>query len=101
MESATEKQKRLIQAEIAKLSGKLETVLATRINSLPSQVRYPDMEDHHDHPHTPLTNDRIHMLLGARHQEVEVVEEEEEDHTRWIYDKASPPPYHLQLLSLR
>lgn len=99
MESATEKQKRLIQAEIAKLSGKLETVLATRINSLSSQVRYPDMEDHHDHLHTSLANGLIHTLLGARHPEVEVVGEEEEDHTRWIYDKASL--YHLQLLSLR
>ena len=84
MESAADKQKRLIQQEIAKLSGKLVVPLYwTRGQKLINQEQYPDTEkaDHHA-PHPTQQQDPTHM-----HQEV-LPEEEEggegEVGTHWI-----------------
>jgi hypothetical protein len=87
MESATEKQKRLIQAEIAKLSGKLFDL--DRSVQLIKQVQFPDMEDPQDRQHTLPTSEIIHTPQEALLREAGVEEEGEGDPTRWIYDKAS------------
>jgi hypothetical protein len=84
MESAADKQKRLIQQEIAKLSGKLVVSLYwTRGQKLINQEQSPDTDkaDHHA-PHPTQHQDLIHM-----HQEVIPEAEEgvgEEVDTHWI-----------------
>jgi hypothetical protein len=84
MESAADKQKRLIQQEIAKLSGKLPRSFQWRghqqlINQ--EQSLDTDKADHHA-PHPTQQQDLIHM-----HPEVLPEEEgggEEEVDTHWI-----------------
>lgn len=84
MESAADKQKRLIQQEIAKLSGKLAAPpYWTRGQKLINQEQSPDTDkaDHHA-PHPTQQQDPTHM-----HQEVLPEEEEgvgEEVDTHWI-----------------
>jgi hypothetical protein len=84
MESAADKQKRLIQQEIAKLSGKLVVPpYWTRGQKLINQEQSPDTDkaDHHD-PHPTQQQDLIHM-----HQEVLLEVEAEEGgevDTHWI-----------------
>jgi DNA topoisomerase IA len=84
MESAADKQKRLIQQEIAKLSGKLAAPpYWTRGQKLINQEQSLDTDkaDHHAH-HPTQQQDPTHM-----HQEVLPEEEEgvgEEVDTHWI-----------------
>ena len=93
VETAADKQKRLIQQEIAKLSGKL--IAACRPTSIADQQEQSldtDMEDRPGQQLTQHLRETIHTLREVRLEEEEsLVEEEEADHTHWIYDKASPP----------
>jgi hypothetical protein len=77
-ESAAEKQKRLMQQEIAKLSGKL-TSYDLKKQQLINQGPSPDMVDLQDQLRTPPLNDhtRTHMHQEAHQSEEEVGEEEE------------------------
>jgi hypothetical protein len=86
MESAADKQKRLIQQEIAKLSGKLaRTRLNRRLQKLINQAPSPDMDipaHHARHPTQQLGV--IHTHQEELLQEVEDVGGEEEGDTHWI-----------------
>jgi hypothetical protein len=88
-ETAADKQKRLIQQEIAKLSGMLEFPLC-RVSKADQQAQFLDMEDHPVQPPTPHLREITHTQHEVHlEEEVSHAEEEEVVHTHWIYDKAS------------